>query len=71
MKTNIAEAVGFVPIQDWAEFEGCTVNAISVRVSKGIWIARVHVVRPKGGKKMVNLKAAKRWLEGKGSSHAA
>jgi|JTFO01.1.fsa_nt_gb hypothetical protein len=67
----IGELVGYVPIETWALFEGCTTNAIRVRVSKGIWQKGKHVVTPKGGKSMVNLKAAKQWLEGKGSSRVA
>ena len=70
-KINIAEAVGYVPLSHWCEFEGCTPNAITVRVSKGFWQHGVHVTKPKGGKMMVNLKAAKRWLEGKSKSRAA
>ncbi len=61
----IAGIVGHVPIQTWCAFEGCTVNAIDSRVSKGIWQTGVHVIKPTGGKRMVNLKAAKQWLEGK------
>ncbi|MEH6577110.1 MAG: hypothetical protein V7731_08520 [Amphritea sp.] len=60
----IAETIGYVPLEDWCEFEHCTQNAVTVRLSKGIWQRGVHVVKPKGGKSMVNLRAAKRWLEG-------
>lgn len=70
-KPNIAELIGHVPLDDWLEFEGCTRNAIDVRISKGIWQRGVHVIKPPGGKSMVNLKAAKRWLEGKNNSRAA
>ncbi|MCV6588295.1 MAG: hypothetical protein OIF57_04585 [Marinobacterium sp.] len=63
----IATFVGHVPLMAWCEFERCTVNAIDTRLSKGIWQAGVHVIKPEGGKRMVNLKAAKRWLEGKRS----
>lgn len=68
---NIGELLGYVPIETWAQIEGCTTNAIRVRVSKGIWQKGKHVVTPKGGKSWVNLKAAKQWLEGKGSSRVA
>ena len=70
-KTNIAEIIGYVPLKDWCEFEGCTERAINVRVSKGYWQRGRHVVKPPGGKMMVNLKAAKQWLEGKSRSRAA
>ncbi|WP_286237938.1 hypothetical protein [Neptuniibacter halophilus] len=71
MKSDIAEAIGYIPLADWCEFEGVTTNAITVRLSKGIWQKGVHVVKPRGGRSMVNLKAAKRWLEGKSNSRAA
>jgi len=67
-KQNIGQIIGFVPLKDWCEFEGCTTQAISVRISKGIWQRGVHVVKPHGGKSMVNLEAAKRWLQGKKTS---
>jgi hypothetical protein len=67
----IAELTGYISLEMWALYEGCTTNAIRVRVSKGIWQKGKHVVTPKGGKSMVNLKAAKQWLEGKGSSRVA
>jgi len=67
----IAEMTGYVPLETWALYERCTLNAIRVRVSKGIWQKGKHVVTPKGGKSMVNVKAAKQWLEGKGSSRGA
>jgi len=70
-KFDIGSAIGYVPLTSWCEFEGCTERAIYVRLSKGIWQRGRHVVKPKGGKSMVNLKAAKQWLEGKGSSRVA
>jgi hypothetical protein len=59
---NISEIMGYVPLSKWCEFECCTRNAIDVRISKGIWQRGTHVIRPRGGKMMVNLKAAKKWL---------
>ena len=69
MKKELIEFLGYIPINDWCEFEGCTRNAIDIRISKGIWQRGVHVIKPNGGKMMVNLKAAKKWLTE--SSHVA
>ncbi|WP_010323667.1 hypothetical protein [Marinobacterium stanieri] len=63
---NIGEVIGHVPLKTWCDFEGCTEQAIHTRVSKGHWQRGKHIVKPKGGKLMVNLKAAQQWLEGKG-----
>ena len=65
---RLADILGHAPLEDWCAFEGCTVNAINIRLARGIWQNGVHVVKPKGGKRMVNLRAAKRWLEGKNHS---
>ena len=70
-QSYLVDIIGYVPLGDWCEFEGCTANAIKVRLSKGIWQHGVHVVKPKGGKSMVNLKAAKKWLEESQNARAA
>lgn len=67
MKTTITEILGYCSIEDWCCYEGTTRTAIDVRLSRGHWQRGVHVVKPNGGKKMVNLKAAKSWLDASSS----
>jgi len=63
MKTTIAELIGYVSIEDWCEYEGTTRTAIDIRISRGHWQRGLHVVKPKGGRSMVCIQAAKKWLE--------
>lgn len=70
MKTTIAELVGFVSVEDWCLYEGTTRSAIDIRVSRGHWQRGIHIMKPKGGKSMVRIKAAKEWLEKESSRKA-
>ncbi len=62
MNDIIIEAIGYVPLEAWCKFEGTTTRAIHIRLARGHWQHGVHVVKPPGGKMMVNLEAARKWL---------
>lgn len=62
MKDHLIEMIGFVSVADWCDFEGTTTQAISIRLCRGHWQLGVHAVKPNGGKMMINIEAARKWL---------
>ena len=54
--------VQFITLKKYAELSGYSVNAIQMKIKKGIWRKDKHVIKSPDGRLHINVEEVEKWL---------